>query len=394
VDQSEDRPLTLAEVDRGGSPAALAVAPRGTPFVRIEKVTKTFGEVVAVNEVSLDIYRGEFVALLGSSGCGKTTLLRMLAGFETPTAGRITIDGVDMSEVPPYERPVNMMFQSYALFPHMTVDQNVAFGLHQERMPKAQIRQRVAEELELVQMSGYGHRRPDHLSGGQKQRVALARSLAKRPKLLLLDEPMAALDKQLRQQTAFELVGIQEQVGITFVMVTHDQEEAMTIASRIAVMHQGKIAQTGTPREVYEYPNSRVVAEFIGSVNIFEGIIIEDKADHVTLRSAEAGCDLLIGHGISGALGGTAWVAMRPEKLRLSPAPPSEPPAGPFNLTRGVVKDIAYLGGLSIYVIELFTGKAVRATLPNLAHGTDLPLDWGQEVWLSWDAVAGVALTQ
>src|SRR6202049_4472733 len=261
--------------------------PAARPYVQVDRITKSFGDFKAVDDVSLKIYKGEIFCLLGASGCGKTTLLRMLGGFETPSAGKIFIDGEDMTGVPPYERPVNMMFQSYALFPHMNVEQNVAFGLKQDRVPKPEIRERVATMLDLVKLGDFAKRKPHQLSGGQRQRVALARALVKRPKLLLLDEPLGALDKKLREHTQFELVNIQEKLGVTFVVVTHDQEEAMTLASRIGVMDQGRIVQVGTPSEIYEYPNSRLVAEFIGSVNMFQGRLIEDEPEYVRIASPE-----------------------------------------------------------------------------------------------------------
>ncbi|HYG89611.1 MAG TPA: polyamine ABC transporter ATP-binding protein [Azospirillum sp.] len=366
--------------------------PAQTPYVRIERVTKRFGDFVAVDDVSLDIYRGEFFALLGGSGSGKTTLLRMLAGFEQPSEGRIFIDGVDMAGIPPYERPVNMMFQSYALFPHMSVEQNVAFGLKQDKLPRGEIRDRVAEMLELVQLTPFAKRRPHQLSGGQKQRVALARSLAKRPKLLLLDEPLGALDKRLREQTQFELMNIQDKLGVTFIVVTHDQEEAMTMATRIAVMNYGAVAQIGSPTEVYEYPTTRFVAEFIGSVNMFEGRVLEDEPDHVLIRSADAGCDLYINHGVPVPAGASVHVAVRPEKIALSKEPPED--ATGRNMARGTVREIAYLGDVSIYLVELETGKTVRATMPNLARRADLPISWDDEVYLTWRPFAGVVLTQ
>ncbi|HEY0836281.1 MAG TPA: polyamine ABC transporter ATP-binding protein [Azospirillum sp.] len=366
--------------------------PAAVPYVRIERVTKRFGDFLAVDDVTLNIYRGEFFALLGGSGSGKTTLLRMLAGFEQPSEGRIFIDGVDMAGIPPYERPVNMMFQSYALFPHMSVEQNVAFGLKQDGLPKAEVRARVGEMLEMVQLGAFAKRRPHQLSGGQRQRVALARSLVKRPKLLLLDEPLGALDKRLRERTQFELVNIQESTGITFVVVTHDQEEAMTMASRIAVMNQGTIAQVGTPTEIYEYPNSAFVAQFIGSVNMFDGIVAEDEADHVLIRSEQAGCDLYINHGAAVPLGSSVRVAVRPEKIILSKEPP--PDATGRNLARGVVREIAYLGDVSIYLVELGTGAMVRATVPNVSRRTDLPITWDDEVYVTWRPFAGVVLTQ
>jgi putrescine transport system ATP-binding protein len=266
--------------------------PGAKPYVHVERVTKSFGDFKAVDDISLKVYKGEIFCLLGASGCGKTTLLRMLGGFETPTSGRIYIDGEDMTGVPPYERPVNMMFQSYALFPHMNVEQNVAFGLKQDRVPKAQIQERVATMLDLVKLGAFAKRKPHQLSGGQRQRVALARSLVKRPKLLLLDEPLGALDKKLREHTQFELIGLQDQLGVTFIVVTHDQEEAMTLASRIGVMDHGEIVQAGTPSEIYEFPSSRFVADFVGSVNMFEGKLIEDEPEYVRIASPELGATI------------------------------------------------------------------------------------------------------
>ncbi|OYQ33561.1 polyamine ABC transporter ATP-binding protein [Niveispirillum lacus] len=365
--------------------------PNEKPYVRIEKVTKKFGDFTAVDDVSLSIYRGEFFSLLGGSGSGKTTLLRMLAGFERPTEGKIFIDGVDMSNVPPYERPVNMMFQSYALFPHMTVEANIAFGLHQDKVPAAEIKERVADALNLVQLGQFGKRKPHQLSGGQRQRVALARALVKRPKLLLLDEPLGALDKKLREQTQFELVNIQEKVGITFVVVTHDQEEAMTMSSRIAVMNRGYIAQIGTPTEIYEYPNSRMTAEFIGSVNMFHGRILESEPDHSLIRSDEANCDLYVSHPGHLAPGTECWVAVRPEKVTISKEPP--PTGDGRNQANGVVKEIAYLGDVSIYEILLDTGKRVRVTAPMVTRRTEMPITWEDRVYLTWRPFAGSVLT-
>lgn len=365
--------------------------PNEKPYVRIEKVTKRFGDFTAVDDVSLSIYRGEFFSLLGGSGSGKTTLLRMLAGFERPTEGKIFIDGVDMSNVPPYERPVNMMFQSYALFPHMSVEANIAFGLHQDKVGKAEIAERVADALNLVQLGQFGKRKPHQLSGGQRQRVALARALVKRPKLLLLDEPLGALDKKLREQTQFELVNIQEKVGITFVVVTHDQEEAMTMSSRIAVMNRGYIAQIGTPTEIYEYPNSRFTAEFIGSVNMFHGRVLESEPDHSLIRSDEANCDLYVSHPGHLAPGTECWVAVRPEKVTIT----KDAPAGSDgrNQATGVVKEIAYLGDVSIYEILLDTGKRVRVTAPMVTRRTEMPITWEDRVYLSWRPFAGSVLT-
>jgi putrescine transport system ATP-binding protein len=363
--------------------------PGASPYVRIENVVKRFGDFAAVDDVSLDIYRGELFALLGGSGSGKTTLLRLLAGFETPSAGRITIDGVDMAGVPPYERPVNMMFQSYALFPHMNVEQNIAFGLKQDGLPKAQIAERVAAILDMVQMSQYARRKPHQLSGGQRQRVALARALIKQPKLLLLDEPLAALDKKLRQQTQFELMSIQEKVGITFVLVTHDQEEAMTMASRIAVMDRGKIVQVGTPNQIYEYPNSRLVADFIGSVNMFEGRLVQDEADHVVIQCPALGGTVYVDHGVSAAPGAAVWVAIRPEKIKISRVRPQ----GEHNLVRGTVRDIGYLGDVSTYHVTLASGETMQATLPNLVRLAQPAVSWDEEVWLSWSADNAIVLT-
>ena len=362
--------------------------PAAKPFVRIEGITRTFGEVYAVDDVSLSIYKGEFFSLLGGSGCGKTTLLRLLAGLERPSSGRIFIDGVDMTEVPPYERPVNMMFQSYALFPHMTVVQNVAFGLKQEGLPRAAIRARVAEMLELVQMGSFAGRKPHQLSGGQRQRVALARSLVKHPKLLLLDEPLGALDRRLREHTQFELVNIQERVGITFVMVTHDQEEAMTMSTRVAVMDAGRIIQIGTPGAVYEYPATRFVAEFIGAVNVFEGRVVDSQDDQALVRSEDACCDLLINHSQPLTVGTPVAVAIRPEKMVVS----DEPAGNGVNAVQGVVAEIGYLGDVSIYHVRVPSGKLVQVQLTNLARLTEPALTWDQSVYLSWRPSSGVVL--
>ncbi|MFA5122777.1 ABC transporter ATP-binding protein [Zavarzinia sp.] len=363
--------------------------PQAKPYIRIINVTKTFGDFVAVDNISLDIYQREFFSLLGPSGCGKTTLLRMLAGFENPTAGKIELDGVDMSSVPPYERPVNMMFQSYALFPHMNVEENIAFGLRQDGVPKAERNARVEEMLNLVQLTQFAKRKPHQLSGGQRQRVALARSLVKKPKMLLLDEPLGALDKKLREQTQFELMNIQEQVGITFVIVTHDQEEAMTVSSRIAVMNHGRIAQVATPTEIYEYPNSRYVAEFIGDVNVFEGRLADAKPDHVIIHSAEAEADIFVDRGTSAAPGATVWVAVRPEKLDVSLEPPPQPD---YNCIRGTVWDIGYLGNLTIYHVRLANGKKVTASVANRMRLRDRPITWNDEVYLSWAPDSAVVL--
>jgi putrescine transport system ATP-binding protein len=364
--------------------------PDAKPYVRIERVTKKFGDFVAVDDVTLGIYQKEIFCLLGGSGCGKTTLLRMMAGFETPTAGKIFIDGVDMTSIPPYERPVNMMFQSYALFPHMTVEQNVEFGLKQDKVEKGEIAKRVADMLELVKLGPYSKRKPHQLSGGQRQRVALARSLVKKPKLLLLDEPLAALDKKLREQTQFELINIQETLGVTFIVVTHDQEEAMTLSTRIGVMSHGEIVQVGTPSEIYEYPNSRLVAEFIGSVNMFEGQLIEDEPSYVRIQSKDLDAPIFVDHGVSSAPGATVWAAIRPEKILMS----REKPDGNDNWTRAVVRDIAYMGDMSVYLLKLETGKVVRVTQPNVYRHTDERVTWDERVYLHWAATSPVVVTK
>jgi putrescine transport system ATP-binding protein len=367
--------------------------PHAEAYVRIENITKKFGDFIAVNNVSLKIYKGEIFCLLGGSGCGKSTLLRMLAGFESPTAGSIFLDGQDMADVPPYERPVNMMFQSYALFPHMTVEKNVAFGLEQEKgLSRTDIATRVTDILEIVKLQGFALRRPHQLSGGQRQRVALARSLVKRPKLLLLDEPLAALDKKLREATQFELINIQEQLGVTFIVVTHDQEESMTLASRIGVMNRGEIVQIGTPTEIYEFPMTKFVADFIGSVNMFEGQLIEDLPDRARIKSDELGGVIYIDHGISSAPSATVWVAVRPEKINLQRSPPAETLE---NCVKGVVKEIAYMGDLSIYLVKIDNGKIVRVTLPNIERLTDDErILWDETVWLTWHASSPVVVTQ
>ena len=366
--------------------------PGAQPYVRLEKLTKKFGDFVAVDDVSLNIYRGEIFCLLGGSGSGKTTLLRMMAGFERPTEGRIWIDGVDVTDMPPYERPVNMMFQSYALFPHMSVQNNVAFGLRQDKVTQGEIDDRVAEILKLVRMEQLVKRMPHQLSGGQRQRVALARALVKRPKLMLLDEPLAALDKKLREHTQFELLNIQETLGVTFVVVTHDQEEAMTLATRIGVMNHGEIVQIGTPSDIYEYPSSRFVADFIGSVNMFEGRLIEDEPDYVRVTSDELGGTFHVGHGVSAAPDATVWVALRPEKIVVS----RERPEGDGdNRVEGVVSEVAYRGDQSIYLVKLASGRQMRVTQPNtLRQGMGGRFRWDDKVWLSWDSSSPVVVTQ
>jgi putrescine transport system ATP-binding protein len=366
--------------------------PAADPFLRIEGVTKRFDGFVALDAVTLPIYRGELFALLGASGSGKSTLLRCLAGFIEPDAGRIVLDGQDLAGVPPYERPINMMFQSYALFPHMTVAQNIGFGLRQEGAPKAVIADRVAEMLALVQMEGFGGRKPSALSGGQKARVALARALAKRPKLLLLDEPLSALDKNLREATQFELVNIQERTGTTFVIVTHDQEEAMTMATRLAVMDRGTLAQVGTPGEVYEFPNSRFTAEFLGTANILEGVV-EAADDQVTrIGSSELDFDILAEAGALKPIGSRAFVAIRPERMRIERTDPATPLAD--NRLVGRVRDIAYFGDFFMYYVVLDSGKEIRVSQPNLRRMTARPVDWEDRVAVTWDAEASMVLPE
>jgi len=357
-------------------------------LVKIDRVTKKFDETVAVDDVSLEIRKGEIFALLGGSGSGKSTLLRMLAGFERPTEGRIFLDGVDITDMPPYERPINMMFQSYALFPHMTVAQNIAFGLQQDKMPKAEIEARVAEMLKLVHMTQYAKRKPHQLSGGQRQRVALARSLAKRPKLLLLDEPMGALDKKLRSQMQLELVEIIERVGVTCVMVTHDQEEAMTMAQRIAIMHLGWIAQIGSPIDVYETPTSRLVCEFIGNVNLFDGEVVDDAEGHALIASPELERNIYVGHGVTTSVEDKSITyALRPEKLLIT----TEKPNDEYNWSRGKVHDIAYLGGHSVFYVELPSGKIVQSFVANAERQGSRPT-WNDEVYVWWENDSGVVL--
>ena len=360
-----------------------------TPLLEIRNLTKSFDGQHAVDDVNLTIYKGEIFALLGASGCGKSTLLRMLAGFEQPTAGQIVLDGVDLARVPPYQRPINMMFQSYALFPHMTVEQNIAFGLKQDKLPKAEITSRVQEMLALVHMQEFAKRKPHQLSGGQRQRVALARSLAKRPKLLLLDEPMGALDKKLRDRMQLEVVDILERVGVTCVMVTHDQEEAMTMATRIAVMDQGWIQQIGKPDDIYEQPANRFVASFIGSVNLIEGVIDEDLPEYVTVRTADFPAPIYVGHGITGYEGQPVAFALRPEKVHIA----KDEPEGDTNKARGVVEDIAYFGSHSVYHVRLPSGAKILSNFANMKRWDSDGITWNDEVWVSWDDNDGVVLT-
>ncbi|MBD8214099.1 putrescine ABC transporter ATP-binding subunit PotG [Erwinia persicina] len=360
-----------------------------TPLLEIRNLTKSFDGQHAVDDVNLTIYKGEIFALLGPSGCGKSTLLRMLAGFESPSQGQIVLDGLDLSHVPPYQRPINMMFQSYALFPHMTVEQNIAFGLKQDRLAKEVIAERVAEMLALVHMQEYARRKPHQLSGGQRQRVALARSLAKRPKLLLLDEPMGALDKKLRDRMQHEVVDILERVGATCVMVTHDQEEAMTMAGRIAIMNRGKFVQMGEPEEIYEHPTTRFSAEFIGSVNLFEGLLRDRQDDGLIIDCPGLIHPLKVASDVSVVDGVPVSVALRPEKVMLCEAVPADG----CNFAVGEVVHIAYLGDLSIYHVRLRSGQMISAQLQNAYRFRKDTPTWGDEVRLCWDADSCVVLT-
>lgn len=360
-----------------------------TPLLEIRNLSKTFDGQLAVDDVNLTIYKGEIFALLGASGCGKSTLLRMLAGFEMPTSGHIVLDGQDLAHVPPYQRPINMMFQSYALFPHMSVEQNIAFGLKQDRLSRGEISQRVEEMLSLVHMQEYAKRKPHQLSGGQRQRVALARSLAKRPKLLLLDEPMGALDKKLRERMQLEVADILERVGVTCVMVTHDEEEAMTMAGRIAIMNRGKFVQIGEPEEIYEHPNSRYSAEFIGSVNVFDGILKEQLDDALLIQSPGLLNPLKVDLDAAVVEGVPVQIALRPEKILLC----EEPPEDGCNYATGEVVHIAYLGDLSIYHVKLLSGQMISAQLQNGHRFRKGMPTWGDQIKLCWDADSCVVLT-
>ncbi|MEH6452581.1 MAG: polyamine ABC transporter ATP-binding protein [Psychromonas sp.] len=357
-------------------------------LLQIDRISKKFDHVLAVNDVSLNIKKGEIFSLLGGSGSGKSTLLRILAGFEQPSEGRIYLDGEDITDMPPYERPINMMFQSYALFPHMTVAQNIAFGLKQDKLPRAEINKIVAEMLKLVHMEDYANRKPAQLSGGQRQRVALARSLAKRPKLLLLDEPMGALDKKLRTEMQLEVVEILERVGVTCVMVTHDQEEAMTMSNRISIMNNGSIVQTGSPSDIYESPKTRVIAEFIGSVNMFKAEVLVDEYDHMIIQCENISQQFHIGQGVtSNVEDKCVWLAVRPEKTMITRSKPT----AQYNWVQGVVDDIAYLGGLSIYYIKLENDQIVQCAMHNRERRSDHPT-WDESVYISWESTSGVVL--
>ena len=381
---------TLGPVKRKFSPWD---NPDAVPFIRFENVTKRFGDFVAVDNLTLDIYEREFFSLLGPSGCGKTTLMRMLAGFEEPTNGRILLQGKDISGVPPYKRPTNMMFQSYALFPHMSVEKNIAFGLEQDGLPKAEISSRVEEMLRLVKLSEFAKRKPSQLSGGQRQRVALARSLAKRPKVLLLDEPLGALDKKLREETQFELMDIQTNLGLTFLIVTHDQEEAMTVSDRIAVMDKGIVVQVATPAEIYEAPNSRYVADFIGDINIFDANVVTNASDIGKPGLVTLDCDGLtvaVKQECAAVTGSRVAFAIRPEKVRISLDQPTD---SAVNSAYGEVWDIGYLGDFSVFIVKLADGRVIRAAQANVSRLVDRPITFGDMVWLNWKQDSGLVLT-
>jgi putrescine transport system ATP-binding protein len=364
--------------------------PTRKPYIQIQGVTKNFGDFVAIDHLSLDIYQNEFFALLGPSGCGKTTLLRMLAGFESPTSGRILLDGEDVSTVPPHQRLVNMMFQSYALFPHMTVEKNIGFGLKQDKIPAAQIKSRVDDMLELVQLTEFARRKPHQLSGGQRQRVALGRSLVKQPKLLLLDEPLGALDKKLREQTQFELMNLQEELGITFMIVTHDQEEAMTVSSRIGLMINGQLEQVATPSEIYEAPKTRLVSEFIGDVNILEGRYAGKGDDGIQIVCKESDLVIQSTQMLDVIEGTTLWAAIRPEKLEISKQKPDDTP----NVLQGEVWDIGYGGSFSTYHVRLPDGKTMTAVRANRERSVEKSITWEDKVYLSWAPKSAAILTE
>ncbi len=362
--------------------------PAAKPYISFQNITKIFGDFTAVDDLSLNVYQREFFALLGASGCGKSTLLRMLAGFENPTKGKILLDGQDMTGIPPYKRPVNMMFQSYALFPHMTVENNIAFGLKQDGMAKSEIDDRVQAMLKLVKLEKFGKRKPHQLSGGQRQRVALARSIAKRPKVLLLDEPLGALDKKLREETQFELMDLQMELGLTFMVVTHDQEEAMTMADRIAIMDKGKVMQVATPAEVYEAPNSKFVADFIGNVSMFEGKVEKSAGGVIEIATGDG---FVVKADVADApsTGSPVWFALRPEKFKVSKKKPENPGV---NSVDGEIWDIAYLGDMTVFHVKIGSGKVIKVSQMNATRETEEPLAWDDKVWVTFPANAGIVL--
>ncbi len=366
--------------------------PSQKPFIEFKNIIKRFGDFTAVDDVSLKVYEKEFFALLGPSGCGKTTLLRMLAGFELPTSGQVLLAGQDMLDTPPYQRQVNMMFQSYALFPHMTVADNIAFGPKQDGTQKGEIEARVQEMLKLVQLEQFAKRKPHQLSGGQRQRVALARALAKRPKVLLLDEPLGALDKKLREETQFELMELQQTLGLTFMVVTHDQEEAMTVADRIAVMDKGNLIQVSTPTELYEQPSCKYVADFIGDINLIEGHIAESDGNGNVKLQAGTGAPLDVHSDTKVSKGDKVWLAVRPEKIRISLDPPAN--GAGSNTVEGSVFDIGYLGDTSVYHVKTVAGAMMRTLTANTTRLVERPISWEDKVWLTWGRDSGVLLTK
>ena len=386
--EEEEPGVNISQTDFNEAPW---LDPDAKPIVQIKALTKRYGDVAAVDNIDLNIYSGELFAILGGSGSGKTTLLRMLAGFERPTSGQILIDGADMTAVAPYERPVNMMFQSYALFPHMTVEQNVAYGLKKDRVAADQIKARVHEMLDMVKLSALAKRKPHRLSGGESQRVALARALVKRPKLLLLDEPLAALDKKLREHTQYELMNLQEDLGITFIVVTHDQEEAMTLSTRIAVMNHGSIEQVGTPGEVYEYPTNRFIADFVGTINLLEATVIESASGRVRLKCEQVQSELVADCPDESITGSRHWVAVRPEKIYIDKDPPS---GSERTVLKGTVLDLGYFGNLSVYKVQLPSGLILQVSAQNRRRSAVRTVEWDDEVYISWNIASAILLSE